>query len=353
MQRNIFENTRQWRLFIEAIPYVGREETSEYQHLLYGIELGDLRNRSYTKGPPFSFLPEYKNPCWLERLQAQYMTEHVNHSFHDPNNIKARKLYPIYKERLQRDSYPWRFRCLPYFYLAGVTKSGTTDFINMLLRHPQLHGPLVKEPMYWNRRRYPNGVQVGNGTYIGRGTKIEHFPFNSYLALLDYSAHLLNTTNDGRLHLIGDSSSYLFWEDNGWPSHPGNKGLTVPGYTTAMALHTAQPDAKLIVLLRNPTERASLYSEHLNEWLKIFQRKQLLIIKSEDYYRDRMKILEGTFSFLNISDIGNETRSWIERQPPIFKSVYSPMLAKTRNVLDSFFRPFNRRLEDLLHRQLW
>jgi len=97
------------------------------------------------------------------------MTEHVNHSFHDPNNIKARKLYPIYKERLQRDSYPWRFRCLPYFYLAGVTKSGTTDFINMLLRHPQLHGPLVKEPMYWNRRRYPNGVQVGNGTYIGRG----------------------------------------------------------------------------------------------------------------------------------------------------------------------------------------
>ena len=53
----------------------------------------------------------------------------------------------------------------------------------------------------------------------------------------------------------GDGSSYLFWEDNGWPSHPGNKGLLEPRYTAAMALHTAQPQAKLIVLLRNPTDR--------------------------------------------------------------------------------------------------
>ena len=53
----------------------------------------------------------------------------------------------------------------------------------------------------------------------------------------------------------GDGSSFLFWEDNGWPSHPRNKGLTEPRYTTAMALHTAQPQAKIIVLLRDPANR--------------------------------------------------------------------------------------------------
>jgi hypothetical protein len=62
--------------------------------------------------------------------------------------------------------------------------------------------------------------------------------------------------------ILGDDGSYYFWEDNGWPNHPGNKGLTEPRYTTSMALHTAQPEAKLIVLLRDPTERYPFY-EHL------------------------------------------------------------------------------------------
>ena len=67
--------------------------------------------------------------------------------------------------RLSTSRRPWRLRCLPYFYLLGVTKSGTTDLYQSLLKHPDVHGGWVKEPMYWNRGRYPQGALVHKGDY--------------------------------------------------------------------------------------------------------------------------------------------------------------------------------------------
>ena len=48
---------------------------------------------------------------------------------------------------------PWRIRCLPYVYLAGVTKSGTTDLYDTLLLHPDIVAPSMKEPMFFDRNR--------------------------------------------------------------------------------------------------------------------------------------------------------------------------------------------------------
>ncbi len=110
-------------------------------------------------------MSEYKNPCWLEHLLREHVAEYANTSFHQYGKNEIVRLRQIYQERLRTEVNPWRLRCLPYFYLAGVTKSGTTDLFEALLKHPQIHGPWVKEPHYWNRRRYPKGVPVRNGLY--------------------------------------------------------------------------------------------------------------------------------------------------------------------------------------------
>ena len=56
-----------------------------------------------------------------------------------------------------------------------------------------------------------------------------------------------------------DGSVTYFWEDNGWSQIPGNKGLTSPIYTTARTLAFFQPEARLILLLREPVERQVNY----------------------------------------------------------------------------------------------
>ena len=91
------------------------------------------------------------------------MSECRKTAFNGGAEAQIAYLAEVYNKRLETNLHPWRIRCLPYFYLMGVTKSGTTDFYYALLKHSDVHGPWIKEPMYWNRGRYPQGVIVHKG----------------------------------------------------------------------------------------------------------------------------------------------------------------------------------------------
>ena len=58
------------------------------------------------------------------------------------------------------------YRCLPYFYLIGVSKSGTCDLYDAIKLHPKIAVPNRKEPTYFNRIRW-NGIHVSS-CYLSR-----------------------------------------------------------------------------------------------------------------------------------------------------------------------------------------
>ena len=71
---------------------------------------------------PFPFHPDYKNPCWFN---AQH-----------------------------------KLRCLPFFFLIGAAKAGTTDVYNMIRSHPDfLTNGLSsgKEPHWFTKYRFRQG----------------------------------------------------------------------------------------------------------------------------------------------------------------------------------------------------
>ena len=64
----------------------------------------------------------------------------------------CRLMENFFAERLTRGEN-WRMRCLPYFYIVGQPKCGTTDLFFKISLHPDiLMGP-IKEPQFWTRRR--------------------------------------------------------------------------------------------------------------------------------------------------------------------------------------------------------
>ncbi|KAK3762772.1 hypothetical protein RRG08_019510 [Elysia crispata] len=83
-----------------------------------GTAISARLSLKHLKPPPF--LPEYKNPCWWH------------------SDGRARK----------------SLRCLPYFYLAGFPKCGTTDLYFRLTQHPFIVPALYKEPHYVTRYMY-------------------------------------------------------------------------------------------------------------------------------------------------------------------------------------------------------
>ena len=46
---------------------------------------------------------------------------------------------------------------------------------------------------------------------------------------------------------------------------------------------------------------ASMYSILYDEWAKVFKPENILVIKSEDYYKDRLKNLNYIAPFLGLS----------------------------------------------------
>lgn len=71
------------------------------------------------------FLKNYMNPCWREICQE------------NSNNC---------------------IRCLPYFYLVGAPKCGTTDFFRRITEHPQISNESGKENHWLTRKRYEESI---------------------------------------------------------------------------------------------------------------------------------------------------------------------------------------------------
>ncbi len=106
------------------------------------------------------YLPNFRNPCWEAFLPSSYPYQETRGVFTFENYPGFRteyaeydfvKMREIFEKRLAGQE-SWRTRCVPYVYLIGVTKSGTTDLFANLVEHPDVVAGTYKEPQYWNSK---------------------------------------------------------------------------------------------------------------------------------------------------------------------------------------------------------
>jgi hypothetical protein len=256
-------------------------------------------------------------------------------------------------------AYGWvtsPFRPLPDFLVLGAQKAGTTALYEYLRRHPQITGPSWKEVSFFDRH-----WARGERWYRG------NFP------------NLART----REKLVGEASpSYVF--------HP----------LAPQRVQEVVPDARLIVLVRNPVDRAlsqynheaalgreplpfeealdaeeerlrgeqermaadpryfsrewwshtyqarGRYAEQLERWLAVFPREQLLILPTDDLGSDPAQAHAQVLEFLGASP------QRLDSYPRVYEREYEPMKPETRERLAAEFEAPNRRLYELLGRDL-
>ena len=334
----------------------------------YGINLTEVVSRAVS-GSPCHPLPQYRNPCWLEELSDPQPYNYSTCAFCRILRPNLERVVVNYTRMIQAGQRS-RPRCLPYFYIGGVTKSGTTDLWNTLLSHPHITRSSIKEPNWWTRRR--------TGYEKRPYGRFENTSLAEYLNNFDHAAleieRTVETGRDGKeWHpmITMDASSMLLWEDDGWHNLPSNAGLTEPRVTSAHSLRAVQPHAKLVFILRHPSDRvyshynflygkthcpddfhlrvvrdvgrmrscisehsvrecvynvslneqlyytkiflrASLYSVFVKDFLSVFPRSQLLVIKSEDYFLDQQGTVDKVLAFLGLHSV--TIRLWASTQ---------------------------------------
>ncbi|KAJ3607679.1 hypothetical protein NHX12_024730 [Muraenolepis orangiensis] len=108
---------------------------------------------------PRKFLPGVKNPCWYEEYTGNITSDPYGKNQYERFSKRFRILFELlrnsFREHLfHRDGKWYRTRCLPYFYIIGQPKCGTTDLYDRLRRHPDVRFSISKEPHWWTRKRF-------------------------------------------------------------------------------------------------------------------------------------------------------------------------------------------------------
>jgi len=247
------------------------------------------------------------------------------------------------------------FHVLPDFLIIGAPRSGTSSLYHYLTQHPSIFSCKIKEPNYFAMYYYKN-----TGWYKS------FFP-------------TIWEKNKHKQFVTGEASTQYYW----YPHVPKR-------------VKKLLPDVKLILLMRNPTERSfsqfqmevrhgheklsfedaiknekvrtseeyqkiienenyfspkytmyaylekSIYVNYVEEWLKLFPRENFLFLNSENFYENPQKVVNRIFEFLQLPSVNVDTSKILK------KYTFQKINPETRKQLSDYFKPFNERLYSLI-----
>ena len=215
------------------------------------VDLANLASTLRTLIPPLEqFEKNFHNPCWHMRLsvppKVNKMLQTTRGNISDAEafnlinlvfggsqqqngaSLKSSSSPPS----LNLDLPPKSLVCVPMVYFIGFPRSGSTQLYKMLTSHPDLAGGMNKEPHWWTRYLFSS-----------------KFPHN-LLAVVRYLSHFREASeriaiNNSTEQLLIDGSQSTVWD-----VRTNNNFCALPHLISSII-----PNAKFIVLMRNPVDR--------------------------------------------------------------------------------------------------
>jgi len=246
---------------------------------------------------------------------------------------------------------------LPTYIIVGAMKAGTTTLYYALTKHSKIQPAITKELHYFSGRSYES-------------VKTE-----------EYKRKFRKCADD---EICGEASPQYLWSS-----------------VTPRNIKKICPDVKLIFLFRHPVDRAysqfqgylrkckklgqkpitrsfkkffnmtstrrisglnyigqelvqgSCYAKYLERWYKEFPKEQMMIIKSEDLFKNPPKVLHDVFDFIGVESesvkITHHTKGKKLNKKVLGKD-YPKLNPKLRKKLMNYYRLYNQELYQLIDR---
>ena len=273
-------------------------------------------------------------------------------------NVLFQKLYyQFYQRHIYALTGP--IRSLPDFIIIGTVRSGTTSLYSNICEHPCVLPAAYDE--------------------LGFFDSNFHLGLNWYRSLFPTNFSKWYVKRKMKFAITGEDTPFYIWNPD-----------------VAQRILKILPNVKLIVLFRNPVDRAysnyhlgrrdgdenlsfedaiqselenlkkleknsekniekytiprsyvakGFYSEQLKTWLKLFKREQLFITSTENFELNPQETLNQIFDFLQIP-------KYEITHPKKYKvASYPKMENETRKFLVNFYKKFNDELFELIGKE--
>ena len=265
--------------------------------------------------------------------------------------------YGLIKRNIAYISSP--IRIFPDFLIIGAVRSGTTSLYYDICEHK-----CVLPAAYDEIGFFDSNFELG---------------FHWYKSMFPTKFEKNKITKNNHICITGEDTPFYFWSKN-----------------ARIRIKEKFPKIKLIVLLRNPVDRAysnynlgvrggsehlsfeesikkeiflleqnndiqsdgiekytrprsyiskGLYYNQIKKWFELFSKEQILVINTENLLENPEQTLEKVFKFLELS---NEKIKNIQNRKRVN---YQPMNANTRKYLIDFFKPHNEKLYRIIEKR--
>ena len=256
-------------------------------------------------------------------------------------------------------AYGWvtsPFRPLPDFLVLGAQKAGTTALYEYLRRHPQISGPSWKEVSFfdrhwargesWYRGNFPNVART-RGKHVGEASP-------SYVFHPLAPRRVQEVVPEARLIVLVRNpvdralSQYNHEVALGWEPLPFEEALDAEEERLRGEQERMASDPRYFSRewWSHTYKARGRYAEQLERWLAVFPREQLLVLPSDDLGSDPARAHAQVLEFLGASP------QRLDSYPRVYEREYEPMKPETRQGLAAAFEEPNRRLYELLGRDL-
>ncbi|NEQ70187.1 MAG: sulfotransferase domain-containing protein [Symploca sp. SIO2D2] len=249
-------------------------------------------------------------------------------------------------------------RVKPSFIIAGAQKAGTTSLYYYLSQHRRIRASFKKEIHYFDGGLNPeiDTFQQGERWYRS------HFPLKASMRLnqMAFEAsplYLHNPLSADRIASFDSNIKIIVILRNPVERaishyfHEKRRGREKLPMTDAFAKEEERlksslesQDFKSNAFIHCSYKSRGLYAEQLARYMKAFSRKQILVLESDTFFSKPSNTLQKIFKFLEI-----ETELPIENlKPRNVGNNRTKADPKIYDYLENYFRPKNQELYELL-----
>lgn len=277
-------------------------------------------------------------------------------------HLKTKKaIYSLLGEAMYikaSDAYH-RLKPLPDFLIIGTQKGGTTSLYNHLTSHPQVLSAAKKEILYfdynfsedenWYRKFFPLLARLKKNFLTGEADP-------DYLYHFHAAERIAQTTDNIKLIVLlrnpVDRAISHYW----FEVKDGHETLSIheafekeeERITEGKQMILGNKDFYSFEYEHFSYKDRGKYSEQIKRYLAYFDLKQMLILKSEDFFIKTQETFNKLTSFLNLPDYTLQSI-----KPYNVGDYQKKGYTDIRDTLTEFYEPYNKELYSLFNVDPW